>query len=560
MKPTSTILLLLFLNLCMAQEMNSKLFLRKMKDRSEKQVWHMNEVRLAFTSLDNSMRNSVIEELKANAGKNPYVITRLYLLEIQVARDGMSVRSINDLKPIIDLYEKAIKKAIETGDELLIADCCRDYGRFCVEFNLLDKAMFYLAKSMELQEKNGLEKFQDPGIFKIEVGNVLYKVQEYELCIRYTKEGIHDLGNSFYYGVYNVYNTVGLAYQKLGQYDSAITWYRKAIPLAEQAKDTAWKGILIGNIGDTYFQRKQYDSAKLFLLGEFELNRKGELYSGYNSLQWVARILALQGKADSALLVLRQSETVLPPGNFQDKRTYYETKAEVFRALNMTDSAFHYFRLYQHDNDSIRDVLARGKMDIIQVRLEYERSHNQVEEMVKEKKLEKTKRNLLAAGIVLVAIAGFLIYRMQRNRNMMQQRLLTQEKQAAIAQLGQFTTNIVEKNEMIEKLQDQINQRNTQLTHELLEHAILTDEDWFRFRQLFEKARPGFFEKLQHTVPGITTAELRLAALISLNLDTRHIAAMQGTSADTVRKSKSRLRQRLNISLEDGLEEFIRAI
>jgi hypothetical protein len=60
--------------------------------------------------------------------------------------------------------------------------------------------------------------------------------------------------------------------------------------------------------------------------------------------------------------------------------------------------------------------------------------------------------------------------------------------------------------------------------------------------------------------PGITPAELRLAALLQLKLETKNIAAMQGISTDAVRKSKSRLRQRLNITLEDGLEEFIYAI
>jgi DNA-binding CsgD family transcriptional regulator len=201
------------------------------------------------------------------------------------------------------------------------------------------------------------------------------------------------------------------------------------------------------------------------------------------------------------------------------------------------------------------------------MRLNYDKSQQVIMQMLSEKKREKEKQYLLIAGIILSLVIGFVIYRQQVQRSRLEKELLLQQKLAAeeastVAreQLDLFTAHIIEKNDMIDKLQDQLKLQHQSIHDELITQTILTDEDWTRFKSLFEKARPGFFEHLQSIAPGITPAELRLAALLQLKLDTKNIAAMQGISPDAVRKSKSRLRQRLNITVEDGLEAFIHAI
>ena len=114
---------------------------------------------------------------------------------------------------------------------------------------------------------------------------------------------------------------------------------------------------------------------------------------------------------------------------------------------------------------------------------------------------------------------------------------------------------------MIEKLQAQLQQQNMQVNEELLNQSILTENDWLRFKGMFEKANPGLIQQLQTAAPDITTAEIRYAALISLNLGSKHIASMLGIGADAVRKTRQRLRQRLNIGTdENALEEFIKGI
>jgi len=146
----------------------------------------------------------------------------------------------------------------------------------------------------------------------------------------------------------------------------------------------------------------------------------------------------------------------------------------------------------------------------------------------------------------------------------MEQEKLLMEREVASAkdQLRMFTENVIEKTNLIEKLESQakgkqVTSEQQAIISELSRHTILTEEDWLKFKSLFEKIHPGFFINLQEKVADITVAELRMAALTRLHLSTNQIASTLGISPNSVYKTKQRLRQRLSIEVEDSLEEAI---
>ena len=139
---------------------------------------------------------------------------------------------------------------------------------------------------------------------------------------------------------------------------------------------------------------------------------------------------------------------------------------------------------------------------------------------------------------------------------------MEQEVSSAKDQLKMFTHNIIEKTNLIEKLQTQImgkagTAEQQSIMTELTQQTILTEEDWNRFRSLFEKIYPEFFRKLKDKFPDITLAEQRMAALTRLNLTSKQAASMLGISVDSVHKSRYRLRQRFNVGSETNLDEMV---
>jgi DNA-binding CsgD family transcriptional regulator len=136
---------------------------------------------------------------------------------------------------------------------------------------------------------------------------------------------------------------------------------------------------------------------------------------------------------------------------------------------------------------------------------------------------------------------------------------------AAKEQLNLFTQNLIEKSSLIENLQLQLqdkeyNKEQQQVIDELSHQSILTEDDWAKFKSLFEKIHPGFFIKLKQKSADITLAEQRTAALTRLEFPTRQIASLLGISVDSVHKARQRLRQRYNFRSESELEEFLASL
>jgi DNA-binding CsgD family transcriptional regulator len=128
-----------------------------------------------------------------------------------------------------------------------------------------------------------------------------------------------------------------------------------------------------------------------------------------------------------------------------------------------------------------------------------------------------------------------------------------------------FTKSIIEKTSLIEKLESQMknkymSEERQQLIEEISGQSILTEDDWLKFKTLFEKLYPDFFNQINKQVKNITQAEQRLAALTLLHLTTKQMAAVLGISPNSVIKAKQRLRQRFEFQTDQQVEEFMESI
>jgi DNA-binding CsgD family transcriptional regulator len=57
--------------------------------------------------------------------------------------------------------------------------------------------------------------------------------------------------------------------------------------------------------------------------------------------------------------------------------------------------------------------------------------------------------------------------------------------------------------------------------------------------------------------PDITANELRLLALLKMNLSSKEIANILNISQEGIKKARYRLRKKLNIATEDSLQDLV---
>ena len=86
----------------------------------------------------------------------------------------------------------------------------------------------------------------------------------------------------------------------------------------------------------------------------------------------------------------------------------------------------------------------------------------------------------------------------------------------------------------------------------------LNDEEHIHvFEANFERVHHEFFQELKTHFPDLTSKELRLCALVKMNLSNKEIAPILNISLRGVETARYRLRKRLDLEHEENMVEFL---
>ena len=475
---------------------------------------------------------------------------------------------------LMRLYSSTIDIAYRSEDDMLVAYVSFTYASVIMLFGEVGLSVMYAKNGIDLFEKVSYPVAPERYQFLAEL---LFRVREYDECIRYAKKAVaawQRSPNEFKPFTVSCINTVALGYHRQKKYDSALVFYNEALQLAKQINHKVWIGIVSGNIAQILYAQEKYDTAYVLFKMDYKTSKDSAFFdNAANSLQWAARTNLALGNKSAALAEVREAFQLLKlwsDANYL-RNTYY-TATQVFRQMGSYDSAFYYSNLYSSINDSLEKVVATSSLAISKARLNDETSRYNIQNLNKQKRSQVLLRNIIIAGVVLLSFFALLI--VNRNRLKTKVKMVKMEKErvlmeqeivSARQQLEMFTNNIIEKTNLIEKLELQAKDKHASseqqsIISELSKQTILTEEDWLKFRSLFEKIYPGFFNKLKAKANEITLGEQRMAALARLDLTISQMAAMLGISADSVRKNRLRLKQRLELPVEANLEESINSI
>lgn len=83
------------------------------------------------------------------------------------------------------------------------------------------------------------------------------------------------------------------------------------------------------------------------------------------------------------------------------------------------------------------------------------------------------------------------------------------------------------------------------------------NEFWSVFEKNFDLIHEHFFRNLRQAYPQLTAADLRVCALMRLNLSTKDMARLQGLSVRGIETARYRLRKKLNLPSDVSLNEFM---
>ena len=90
-----------------------------------------------------------------------------------------------------------------------------------------------------------------------------------------------------------------------------------------------------------------------------------------------------------------------------------------------------------------------------------------------------------------------------------------------------------------------------------LQKGLNRNKDWKDFDTYFESLNKNFYLRLKEISPDISPNDLKICALIKLNLSIKEMAVILSISPDSVKTARYRLRKKLSLQTEDNLTDFI---
>jgi tetratricopeptide (TPR) repeat protein len=551
-------------------------WLKSLSVKHDPRATNLESVYQAIIKLDTTNRCVAIQELQAQSqDANTRCKIRVRLLSHLMNFPGIPCVPVTDP---IDNLRRALQLAYELEDEHLQFEIHLRLGQLYNGAYAYGLATIHFQQMFDILSRHDRADFYLPSGGYYDMGYSLYHTHQYDKSIRSGLLALRALRNvqTLPDDALNTYqkmlqwNTIGLAYHKINKPDSAFLAFENAASIAKELNHNFWSAIIDGNKGDVYYSLGKYDSANLLLQHDYDISLQERQYdNAANSLQWIARIDLQNGKPDVALAKLRTAKKLLqqmPQPNYL-ANVYYGF-SQVFTSLGRADSVNTYLQKYLHLHDSLQAVVTSSRADILQMQIDNQSQVQTIKALNRQKKSIALTRNYTIAIVILLGLIGYLWLNRVRLKLQIRQRealegrrIAESETKRAISQLDEFRLHLLEKNTLIEQLQSVQESKDTssdqlKTLSDLTHHLILNEDDWLRFKELFDSVYPGFFISLRNTFPDITQAEQRMAALSKLKLTAREAANLLGVSPNTVYTTRRRLRQRLGLEQDADLDPY----
>lgn len=134
-------------------------------------------------------------------------------------------------------------------------------------------------------------------------------------------------------------------------------------------------------------------------------------------------------------------------------------------------------------------------------------------------------------------------------------------------QLTSLSLNLAQRNQMITEFKAQLGSLAASSTHEAhplihqmkrqVEQHLNIDQNWEEFNTQFQAIHQGFLSGLTKKYPKLTPGDLRMCALLKLNLSSNEIASLLGIAPQSVRITTYRIRKKMGLPKGTKLSEFL---
>lgn len=430
---------------------------------------------------------------------------------------------------------------------------------------------FLVARKYYDQIKNDLGACR----INIHISNIYIYQEEYHKALQHLKESLKIIDGDHHKIISStIFKNIGVCLKETKQYDEAIFYFQKSLSYNKIKNNKKTIALLQSSLGETYLKMQEYIKATDFLKKALiNYPKNGDIH--YKSIT--------QNTLAKTYLKLYQVDAALSHGNYalqlakeindlKEQMEAIQTLASIAEYKGDSQTAYKYYKQITVIKDSLQAIHKIEHTRELQYKYETELKENLITELSKKNYHAELKNLYLLILFLFCALslgAGTLMFRKKFKLNYLEKTLLNRELDLKKKELTTNSLQLAKKNEILENLKEEVQQihfsedQNRQYNYQKLLQTLnfnkANDRDWENFKNCFEQLHNDFYSKIKNKYPDVTSNELRLMALLKINLSSKEIATILNITHEGVRKARYRLRKKLNIDTNQQLiDEILR--
>lgn len=401
-------------------------------------------------------------------------------------------------------------------------------------------------------------------------------------------------------GLASTYGQIGHYYEKQENYDSALYYGKFALNYAASVTNKSIIAKIYENIGSIYEDRLKFDSARSYFERSLALNR--QLNNHVSQIEVLNNLGDLHRKkgeyAKGLEFARRAMNLALATQEKYQLQSAYRDIALNYNFMGRNDSAFRYLLL---SRDLVQDLYSSENSKQITLLQSLHDTERKNAEIIKLNAIRKSNTIFIIAvgggAILLSLLAGVIISKQRqkirigkeltdRNQEIylkqkelmesemkvkqMEEERLKHQLETKTRELSSHILHLIQKNETLEELktgltqisQDDKRDQKKQVRHLLQKINVSASQDayWNDFRLIFDQVHQSFFSNLSKNYPELSASELKLLALLKMNLNSGDISTLLGVAQDSLRVMRYRIKKKINLQPEESLSAFIQSL
>lgn len=393
---------------------------------------------------------------------------------------------------------------------------------------------------------------------------------------------------------------IGGMYEKMGSYPKALENQREALKIFEQLRLNTQLAFVRENIGSIYEDLEQYDSAYANFQKAYVLNTElGDSLRIIGNLNNLGDVLRKTREPEEGLVYsVKAAEMSARLGLLYQQKSAVVDISKAYAEMRDYDNAYKYLEQSRQLSDLVYSEESARQLAIQEAQNSVYSKNQQITQLEQMRDFDAIVKWLLLFLVGLLCVLGWVIFNRQKlkirnnkellerheeilkvkeqlisteqqNMQLLELKMQAEEKAHSKALTAQ-TLHVIDKNQMLEEIQVKLKsileeepkeqKKRIRNLIKQIDFNFSHDTDWEDFKHSFEKVHQDFFRNIQQRTGGLTPAEMKLASLMRLNLNSKEIASSLGISMDSLRISRYRLRKKLNLEKGDSLQQFLLCI